>query len=62
MVGSWKLVTTKKGVTDQALKIDLDASWGFANVIRKLDMLNATDFIANREQAYQNDGNAGRIN
>lgn len=52
------LVTTKKGATDQALKIDLDASWGFANVIRKLDMLNATDFIANREQAYQNDGNA----
>ncbi len=51
------LVTTKKGTKGQALKIDVDASWGFANVIRKLDMLNAADFIANREQAYQNDGN-----
>jgi len=51
------LVTTKKGTSGQPLKIDLDASWGFANVIRKLDMLNAADFIANREQAYQNDGN-----
>ncbi len=51
------LVTTKKGTSGQPLKIDLDASWGFANVVRDLDMLNAADFIANREQAYQNDGN-----
>ena len=52
------LVTTKKGVKGQPMKIDVDASWGSANVVRTLKMLNATDYITNREQAYANDNNA----
>ncbi len=49
------LITTKKGISGQPMKIDFDASWGGANVVRQLDMLNAADYIANREQAYRND-------
>ena len=52
------LVTTKKGKSGQELKIDMDASLGSAKVIRTIDMLNATDYILNREQAYDNDNNS----
>lgn len=52
------LISTKKGRRGQDMKIDLDGSWGFANVVRQLDIMNADDYIANREQAYANDGTA----
>jgi len=50
------LISTKKGKQNQAMRIDLDGSWGFANPVRQLDIMNASDFIANRQQAYANDG------
>ncbi len=50
------IVTTKKGVSGQAMKIDLDASWGVAKAVRELDFLNARDYITHRTQAYTNDG------
>ena len=51
------IVSTKKGVKGQAMKVDFDNSLGFASVIRQIDYLNAADYIANRTQAYANDGN-----
>lgn len=52
------LISTKKGKQNQAMQIDLDGSWGFANAVRQLDIMNTADFVANREQAYANDGTA----
>ncbi|MCG8311368.1 MAG: TonB-dependent receptor [Cytophagales bacterium] len=49
------LVTTKSGRTDQPLRIEVDASLGFANAVRQLDFLNADDYVANREAAFAND-------
>ncbi len=50
------IVTTKKGRTGQPMKIDFDMSLGVATEIRQLDFLNASEYIANREQAFINDG------
>ncbi|MEO9512229.1 MAG: TonB-dependent receptor [Flavobacteriaceae bacterium] len=52
------IVTTKKGTKGQAMKIDLDISSGFASAVRQLDYLNAAEYIANRTQAFTNDGTA----
>jgi TonB-linked SusC/RagA family outer membrane protein len=50
------IITTKKGATDQPLQIEVDASWGTASAAKLLDYTNASEYIQQREQAYQNDG------
>ncbi|MGN7515835.1 MAG: SusC/RagA family TonB-linked outer membrane protein [Allomuricauda sp.] len=50
------IVTTKKGRTNQDLSVDFDSSIGVASAIRQLDFLNAEEYIANRVQAFNNDG------
>ncbi len=50
------IITTKKGKQGQPMQVDLNASWGLASVVRQLDFLNAADYIANRRQAFTNDG------
>ena len=52
------IVTTKKGAKGQAMQVDFDTSFGVSNVVRQIDYLNAADYIANRTQAYVNDGSA----
>ncbi|MDN5210849.1 TonB-dependent receptor [Fulvivirgaceae bacterium BMA12] len=49
------IVTTKNGKINQPMKLDIDASVGFAKAVRQLDFLNAADYVANREAAYAND-------
>lgn len=50
------IITTKKGSEGQPMSVDFDASWGMAQAVRQLDFLNAREYIANREQAFNNDG------
>ena len=52
------LITTKTGMTNQPVRVDLDASWGFARTVRQLDFLNADEYVANRVAAHENDGAA----
>lgn len=49
------IITTKKG---KAGKTNLDASFytGFGKVTRTVDLLNTTEYLAMRKEAYRNDG------
>lgn len=49
------LITTKKGGYGQAMKINFESSLGVAQAVRKLDFLNAQDYVAHRRAAYAND-------
>jgi len=52
------LVTTKKGGYGQAMKIDFESSLGVAQAVRKLDFMNAQEYVAHRRAAYANDNTA----
>ena len=52
------IITTKKGAIGQAMRVDVDVSLGMAKAVRQLDLLNASDYITNRQQAFDNDGTA----
>src|SRR5690606_20531297 len=49
------LVTTRKAKSS-ALKLSLNSSRTFSQVTGKLKMMNSTDYIAMRKQAYANAG------
>ncbi|SFM79424.1 TonB-linked outer membrane protein, SusC/RagA family [Chitinophaga sp. YR627] len=51
------LITTKKGKSGKTV-IDIRSQTGWGKITRKLDLLNTTQYIALRKEAYKNGGNA----
>jgi TonB-linked SusC/RagA family outer membrane protein len=49
------LITTKRGKAGQT-KITLDMQSGWGKITRKLDLLNTSEYLAMRKEAYKNDG------
>ncbi|MEP7376047.1 MAG: SusC/RagA family TonB-linked outer membrane protein [Chitinophagaceae bacterium] len=49
------LITTKKGKAG-TMRLDVNMQTGFGQVARKLDMMNTSQYIAMRQEAFRNDG------
>ncbi|WP_177230618.1 SusC/RagA family TonB-linked outer membrane protein [Chitinophaga sp. CF118] len=49
------LITTKRPARG-ARKIDIDVSYGMGKVSRKLELMNTSDYLKMRREAFQNDG------
>lgn len=49
------LITTKKGIQGKT-KVSLNTYTGFGKVTRKFDLLNTTEYLAMRREAFANDG------
>lgn len=50
------IITTKKGAKGDRVKVTYDAQVGFANVMKRFDLLNAQDFVTITNEKFANAG------